>query len=143
MSLKFSMVRICAIQDRCRIGNSNIYNTNPVGTPSPTNTGYLLSAAEKAALDAGVSTNWQKLIYRKAPIMNHNFSISGGTDKSKYSLSAGYFKQGGVIPNQDYTRYSIRSTMDHQLNKRIKVGLNRSTPSLYKIRPVAVACPAG
>lgn len=125
------------------LGNSNIYNTNPVGTPSPTNTGYALSAAEQAALDAGVSTNWQKLIYRKAPITNHNFSVSGGTDKSKYSLSAGYFKQGGVIPNQDYTRYSIRSTMDHQLNKRIKVGLNTINSISIQNTPGGSGVPSG
>jgi len=114
------------------LGNSNIYNTNPVGTPSPTNSGYQLSAAEQAARDAGVSTNWQDLIYQQAPITNHNLSVSGGTDKSKYSMSGGFFKQGGIIPNQDYTRYSIRSTMDHQLNERIKIGLN--TINSYSIQ---------
>jgi TonB-linked SusC/RagA family outer membrane protein len=86
--------------------------------------GYQLTVAEQAALDAGVSTNWQKLIYQNAPITNHNFGVTGGSDKSRYALSAGYFKQGGIIPNQDFTRYSIRSTMDHQLNKRIKIGLS-------------------
>jgi len=117
------------------LGNSNIYNTTPNGTPSPTNSGYLLSAAEKTALAAGVSTDWQKLIYQSAPITNHNLSVSGGDDKSKYSLSAGYFKQGGIIPNQDFTRYTIRSTMDHQLTKRIKVGLNTLNTLSYQNTP--------
>lgn len=117
------------------LGNSNIYNTNPVGTPSASNTPYALSPAEQAALTAGVSTDWQKLIYKAAPIQNHTLNVSGGSDKSKYSLSAGYFKQGGIIPNQNYTRYTIRSTMDHQLSKRIRVGLNTLNTVSYQNTP--------
>lgn len=82
-----------------------------------------LSTAEQAALAAGVSTDWQDLIYQSAPMTNHNLNISGGSDKSRYSMSLGYFLQGGVIPNQNYTRYTIRSTMDHQLSSRIRIGL--------------------
>lgn len=117
------------------LGNSNIYNTTPAGTPSETNTVYPLSANEQIALAAGVSTDWQKLIYRDAPITNHSLSVSGGNDKSRYSLGAGLFNQGGIIPNQDYTRYTIRSTMDHQLSKRIKVGLNTINTLSYQNTP--------
>ncbi len=125
------------------LGNSNIYNTNPVGTPSPTNSGYLLTAAEQTALSAGVSTDWQKLIYKNAPISNHNLSVSGGNDKSRYSLSGGYFKQGGIIPNQDYTRFTIRSTMDHQLSKRIKIGLNTINTVSTQNTPGGSGVPSG
>jgi TonB-dependent starch-binding outer membrane protein SusC len=82
-----------------------------------------LSNAEQAGLDGGVSTNWQNLIYQQAPITNNNLSILGGNEKSKYALSIGYFFQGGAIPHQDYTRYNIRGAMDHQVSKRIKIGL--------------------
>jgi TonB-linked SusC/RagA family outer membrane protein len=82
-----------------------------------------LSTTEQTALTAGISTNWQNLIYRNAPMANNNLSILGGNEKSKYALSIGYFLQGGVIPNQDYSRYNIRSAMDHQVSKRIKIGL--------------------
>jgi TonB-dependent starch-binding outer membrane protein SusC len=102
---------------------------------TPNTTLYGLSPAEQTALSEGVSTNWQKLIYQNAPITNHSLGVSGGTDKSKYALSAGYFKQGGIIPNQDFTRYSIRSTMDHQLSKRIKVGLSTINSVTYQNTP--------
>ncbi|HEY5824431.1 MAG TPA: TonB-dependent receptor [Cyclobacteriaceae bacterium] len=102
---------------------------------APNTSGYGLSPAEQTALAAGVSTNWQKLIYQDAPITNHNLSVAGGTDNSKYALSAGYFHQGGIIPNQDFSRYTIRSTMDHQLNKRIKVGLSTINTVSYQNTP--------
>lgn len=110
----FSGEEYAAFKEQARLGNST----------SPNTSGFALTAAEQAALDAGVSTDWQKLIYEDAPMTNHNLTVSGGSDKSKYSLSGGYFKQGGIIPNQDFTRYTIRSSMDHQLSKRIKIGLS-------------------
>jgi TonB-linked SusC/RagA family outer membrane protein len=102
---------------------------------APNSTPYPLSAAEQTALNAGVSTDWQKLIYQKAPITNHSLTVSGGNEASKYSMSAGYFKQGGIIPNQDYTRYTIRSTMDHQVSQRIKVGLSTINTLSYQNTP--------
>jgi TonB-linked SusC/RagA family outer membrane protein len=105
------------------------------GTPSNTTYGYNLTPAEQAALSAGVSTDWQKLIYKDAPIMNHNLSVSGGSDKSKYSMGANYFKQGGIIPNQDYSRGTIRLTLDNQLSDRIKVGVNSINTLSYQNTP--------
>ncbi len=96
---------------------------------------YALTPAEQAAQAANVSTDWQKLIYQNAPITNHNLNVTGGSDKSKYSMGANYFKQGGIIPNQDYTRYTLRSTMDHQLSNRIKVGINTINTVSYQNTP--------
>lgn len=96
---------------------------------------YPLTPAENAALAAGTSTDWQKLIYKDAPIMNHNLNVSGGSDKSKYSMGANYFKQGGIIPNQNYSRGTIRLTMDHQLSNRIKVGVNTINTLSYQNTP--------
>ena len=102
---------------------------------TPGSTLYGLTAAEQAALDAGISTNWQDLIYQSAPITNHSLGVSGGSEKSSYAMSAGYFKQGGIIPNQDFTRYSIRGSMDHQLSNRIKVGLTTINTVYFQNTP--------
>jgi TonB-linked SusC/RagA family outer membrane protein len=102
---------------------------------SPGNSGYNLTAAEQAALDAGISTNWQDLIYQSAIMTNHNLSVTGGGEKSKFAMSAGYFKQGGIIPNQDYSRYTIRSAMDHELSSRIRIGLSTINTLSYQNTP--------
>src|SRR5215211_3360504 len=102
---------------------------------APGGTGYGLSAAEQAALAAGISTDWQDLIYQKAPMTNHNLSIIGGSDKSRYAMSLGYFFQGGIIPNQNFERFTIRSAMDHQLSKRIKIGLTTINSLFYQNTP--------
>jgi TonB-dependent starch-binding outer membrane protein SusC len=120
-------------KEQARLGNST----------SPNTSGFALTAAEQAALAAGVSTDWQKLIYEDAPMTNHNLTISGGSEKSKYSLSGGYFKQGGIIPNQDFTRYTIRSSMDHQLSTRIKIGLSTLNSLSYQNTPGGAGVTSG
>ena len=105
-------------------------NSTAAGT-----TGYALTPAEQAALDAGVSTDWQDLIYQNGAITNHSISINGGNDRSRYAMSLGYFGQEGIIPNQDFKRFSIRSTMDHQLSKRISIGLTTINSLYYQNIP--------
>ncbi len=105
-------------------------NSTAAGT-----TGYALSPAEQAALDDGISTDWQDLIYQKGAMTNHSLSVIGGNDKSRYAMSLGYFLQEGIIPNQDFERFSIRSTMDHQLSKRIRIGLTTLNSLFYQNTP--------
>lgn len=96
-------------------------------TTWPTSAGtssYFLTPAEQAALAAGISTDWQDLIYEQGFVTNHNISILGGNDATQYGLSGGYFREEGIIPNQNYERYTVRATIDHQINKRLKFGAN-------------------
>src|SRR5688572_1579133 len=105
-------------------------NSTAAGT-----TGYALSPAEQAALDAGISTDWQDLIYQNGAMTNHNLGIIGGNEKSRFAISLGYFLQEGIIPKQDFERFSIRSTMDHQLSKRIRIGLTTINSVFYQNTP--------
>jgi TonB-linked SusC/RagA family outer membrane protein len=70
----------------------------------------------------GQGTNWQNLIYRKAPIMNHLLTVSGGSDKTQMALSLNYFGQDGIAINSDFTRYSLRMNVDHKISNVFKVG---------------------
>jgi len=72
----------------------------------------------------GVSgINWQEQVYRKAPFTNHNVSLSGGTDNTKYFVSGSYTNQQGVVIASDYMRGQGRISLDQQVNKRLKVGV--------------------
>jgi TonB-dependent starch-binding outer membrane protein SusC len=76
--------------------------------------------ADPASLGKGV--DWQDLIYQQAPIQSHQLSVSGGSDKTQFSLSGSYFNQDGIALNSNFTRYSLRMSLDHRLNDRFKVG---------------------
>ncbi|MBS1664144.1 MAG: TonB-dependent receptor [Bacteroidetes bacterium] len=108
---------------------------------SPGTTSYALTAAEQAALAAGVSTNWQDLIYRKGFTNSQQIGISGGTETTQYGLGLGYYKEAGIIPNQDFTRYTIRSTIDHRINKFLKIGLNTMNTLIYTNSPGGAGVP--
>lgn len=62
----------------------------------------------------GFGTDWQDLVfYDNAPVMNHDLSISGATEKVNYYLSLGYFTQDGIVGGNagqsNYDRLTLRS----------------------------------
>lgn len=89
------------------------------------NTGYLNDAFETANLARGVNTDWQRLMYGHGYTTNHNLSVSGGSsDGSSYSLSSGYYRETAVLTGVDFTRYSLRGTIDTKIGRHVKIGLN-------------------
>ncbi|CAN5217316.1 TonB-dependent receptor [soil metagenome] len=77
----------------------------------------------QAQVDAfGVGTDWQDEIFQQAPIQNYQLSFSGGDEKTQYAIGGGYFKQGGLIVNSDFDRYSFRINLDRKLTSKIKIG---------------------
>ena len=89
---------------------------------------YLLPEVFQNPESLGEGTNWQKEIFRTARMSNYQLNFSGGNDKTKYFISAGYLDQEGVIINSDLKRYSFRLNVESQMNNRVKVGAN-ITPS--------------
>ena len=62
----------------------------------------------------GFGTDWQKLLFNdNAPIMQHDVSISGASEKVNYYLSLGYFTQDGIVGGNygqsNYDRLTIRA----------------------------------
>lgn len=114
------------------------YNRTAPGT-----TAYALTAAEKDALAANVSTNWQNLIYKNAMTTSHVLGLSGGSDGTQYGLSAGYYKEGGIIPNQNFERATLRTTIDHRIGNRVKIGLNTFNTLSYSNTPGGGGVPSG
>ncbi|MBC7746211.1 MAG: TonB-dependent receptor [Flavobacterium sp.] len=69
-------------------------------------------------------TDWQKEIFRTAPIQNHQLSVSGGNEKTLFNISANYFNQQGIIIASGYKRGSLRFNIDHKINSKVKFGTN-------------------
>ena len=72
----------------------------------------------------GKGTNWQKEIFRSAPMHNHQVSITGGSEKNRFAIMAGYLNQEGIGLGSELNRYSLRLNMDNQLKKWLKLGIN-------------------
>jgi len=72
------------------------------------------------------NTNWLGSIFRTAPEQDHELSVSGGTDKTQYSVSGNYFKQDGIILNSWYERYTVRTKLISELTDHLRIGTNLS-----------------
>ncbi len=70
----------------------------------------------------GTGTDWQDAVTRDAWMQNHSISMSGGNEKTNYSISMGYTSQDGVLLNSDFKRYTGRINLDHQYSKLFKMG---------------------
>jgi TonB-linked SusC/RagA family outer membrane protein len=92
---------------------------------------YGLSTAEQEGVTNGTSTDWQKLIYKQGSTVEHQLNVSGGTGGTKYSFGGSYYKETGIIPGQDFSRYALRTTIDHQISKRLRAGINTMNSLSY------------
>jgi len=82
-----------------------------------------------AASIYGSGTNWQDEIFSDHAIyQNHSLSLSGGSDKATYYLSAGYRGQQGIIaPSIAFNKqFSLTTNTSFKLGKYVKVGENFS-----------------
>lgn len=69
-----------------------------------------------------VNTDWQKLFYRTGSVNSHDVAVSGGSQTGSYNFGGGYYQNQGLIPTQQYTRYSLRGSVDQNVGKYVKVG---------------------
>lgn len=71
-----------------------------------------------------VSTDWQDLLYRTGLMMSHDVGVSGGTQEGSYNFNVGYLQDQGVVPSQEYKRFSLRGSVDQNVGKHFRVGFN-------------------
>lgn len=91
------------------VEEGDIYETNPYyATPSL----------------FGKGTNWQDEIFRTAWQHQHQLSAQGGSDKVQYYVSGSYMDQQGTIIGSNFNRFSVRTNLDAQLKKWLKLGVN-------------------
>ena len=72
----------------------------------------------------GEGTDWQSAALRKGQIQNHQISINGGDNKTRYALSGTYFSQDGIVLNTGFKRYSSRINIERTVSNNFKVGVN-------------------
>lgn len=98
-----------------------LYNVNPFYTnPDDYNNFYRIVQANKAG------TDWFHEIFKTAPIMNQNISLSSGSDQGSFLVSLNYFDQKGTLINTYEKRYNLRTNSQYNINKIFRVGENLS-----------------
>jgi len=111
-----------------------------IGTQSAANRLDLLNATEYAVLknemfangnDAlpfsntklGEGTDWQDAVFQNALVKNYNVTVSGGSDKTTYSIGGSYYTQDGIVglDKANFTRMSGRVNLSTQMSNRLKL----------------------
>lgn len=75
-------------------------------------------------LDTLPDVNWQKAVLKSAPMTNLQFSVSGGSPNTTYSLSGAYLTQKGMILNSSNDRANIHFALGSEVSKYVKIGTN-------------------
>lgn len=80
------------------------------------------------------SIDWMEEFFKPYSLQSqHNLSISGGADRTRYFISAGYFEQEGMYKHADLnpafntnpklTRYNFRSNVDFDITDRFSANI--------------------
>lgn len=72
------------------------------------------------------NTDWIDQVTRQAVSNNLSASVTGGTEKTNYFVSASMSENQSYIINNDLSRYSVRVNLDSKLNKITTIGTNMS-----------------
>ncbi len=75
----------------------------------------------------GVGTDWQDEVFNsQVPIVNHDFSVSGGSEKLAYTISASHLYQQGIIAPKktDFRRNTARLSLRGDISEKIKFSSN-------------------
>ena len=87
------------------------------------NGGGTIQITDPASLGEG--TDWQSVIFNNSAMRSqHELSLSGGNDVSKFYASFGYNKQEGIVMSNisNYTRKNIRLNSTHDISDKIRFG---------------------
>jgi TonB-linked SusC/RagA family outer membrane protein len=97
---------------------ANFYN-DLVNSGEATTSNYL---SDPSLLGKG--TNWQDAIFQTALQHQHQISAQGGSEKVQYYVSGSYMNQDGTIIGSNFERLSVRTNLDAQMKKWLKLGLS-------------------
>lgn len=64
------------------------------------------------------------VITRPANISNYSLSLSGGSEKTDYFVSANVFNQEGIVEGTDYERYSSTIKINSKINSWVDFGIS-------------------
>lgn len=69
------------------------------------------------------NTNYQDEVFEDALILNNDFSVRGGTEKSKYAVGMAILAQDGIVGGQksDFDRFTMRGNFDHKWTKNLEM----------------------
>lgn len=89
-----------------------------------------ISVTEMNGYLEGRDIDWLDLATRTGSTQEHNVSLRGGTEKALYYVSGTFHETKGIAKNDNFNRFSLRTSLDTQLVEWLKIG-STTQLSLY------------
>ncbi len=70
------------------------------------------------------SHNYLEDVFETGHMWNHDLSVSGGTDKTKYFASVGYNNDHSTMKNSGFNRWNINLKLQQAITKNLKLDIN-------------------
>lgn len=111
-------------EEREKLGGTPgwVYSPNNPAIPAG-----MTAVQKQRMLDSisGIEVDYTNIFFRQGISQTHELSMSGGTDKTTFYLSAGTFNQEGIDLGSSLKRYTVRFNLNHATEK-IFAALNSS-----------------
>ena len=79
----------------------------------------------RADAQSAWNENWMDALLQKRAFRHeHQFQLSGGTEKTKYMFSLGYVNEDGILTTTNFQRYSGRANITSEVTDWFKANLN-------------------
>ena len=72
------------------------------------------------------STNWWKYVFRTGKTLNANLQASGGTERVKYMVGAGWYNEKGINAGSDFSRANLISNLNLTPRKNLSLDVRLS-----------------
>jgi len=102
------------VRDGIASGEYNVSNLNAAFVE------YRLSAYE----DSPGAISPEDWLFQNGSIVNHDFSMSGGSEDATFFASVGYQNAEGVVITQGFERLNARLSVEAKLSDKFKTGLS-------------------
>lgn len=70
----------------------------------------------------GSYTDWADIILQHGLTKNYEVAVSGGNEKTNFSLSLGTMHEEGLLDDDKMDRYNLRTNIDHTISDMFKIG---------------------
>ncbi len=97
------------------------FNHTQFGSGTPSVPAEIVGPSVPAIVAPG-GTDWLDAIFQDAPTQNVDFTVSNGSENSKFSFSAGFLNREGIQLTTGFQRGLLRLNSEHKVANRFTVG---------------------
>ncbi|CDF80183.1 TonB-dependent receptor [Formosa agariphila KMM 3901] len=80
------------------------------------------------------NSNWWDYFFQTGKTTNVNLQVNGGTELFRYNVSAGHYKEEGIMPGSAFKRYNLTANLD--LNPRKNLSITSTNYFAYTNRGI-------